>query len=108
MGLATSRARKVIVSPSLTVLIVPGANGVMLLVPDDEGRFRSAFGGPTESVLAGRPIGSAGPTVFGLASDGVQTQAVALRDGSSVDARVFDNVYALSDPSWAPPLFTEH
>lgn len=94
-----ARAVKVVVNPSLTVVVIPGKDGVLMLVPES----RVAFGARTEAILNGSPIGSIGPLVLGLAPDGVEEQSVSLSDGSTIQAPVVGNVYAVKDPSWTPP-----
>jgi hypothetical protein len=96
-----ARACKVAVKPSLTVIVVPGRWGVVLLLLDE----RTAFGAPTEAILGGSPIGSSGPLLLCLAPDGVEEQPVILSDGSAIVAPVVSNVYAVTDPSWSPPKF---
>jgi hypothetical protein len=96
-----ARARQVAVNPSLTVIVVPGGSGVVLLLP----RNRRAFGALTEAILDGSPIGSSGPLLLGLAPDGVEEQPVTLNDGSTILAPVVGNVYAVTDRSWTPPKF---
>jgi hypothetical protein len=106
LGLIASLARAVRVNPSLTVVAVPGSNGVLLLVPGSDGRT-AGFGAIVQSVLLGQTIGSAGPLVFGMAQDGVTDQSVELRDGSRITAPVVHNVYAVEDKSWRPPVFAD-
>jgi hypothetical protein len=96
-----ARARQVDVNPWLTVIVVPGGRGVVLLVPDK----RTAFGAPTEAILDGSPIGSIGPLLLGLAPDGIELQPVTVHVGSTILAPVVGNVYAVTDPSWTPPKF---
>jgi hypothetical protein len=100
-GPVVARARKVVVSPSLTVVVVPGQRGVLIVLPD----ARTAFGAQTEAILDGSPIGSIGPLLVGLAPDGVEQQPVMLSDGSEIQAPVVSNVYAVTDPSWTSPEF---
>ncbi len=106
LGLIGSLARAVRVNSWLTVVTVPASCGVLLLVPAGDGRM-TGFGADVDSVLNGRPIGSAGPLVFGMAPDGVSDQSVELRDGSCIAAAVVHNVYAVEDQSWRPPVFTD-
>jgi hypothetical protein len=104
MGPIGSLARAVRVNSWLTVIAVPGSSGVLLLVPDRDGRT-TGFGSPVESVLDGQPIGSAGPLVFGMAPDGIAKHSVELRDRSRIAVPVVHNMYAFEDPSWRPTVF---
>ena len=81
------------------MLVVPGLAGVLMLAPDRDGRFNAAVGANTEALLEGRPVGSFGSLVFGLAVDGDDWAPVRLADGSAVRAAVKRNVYAIADPS---------
>jgi len=83
---------------------VPGSDGVLLLVPGRDGK-RSGFGAMSDSVLSGRPIGTSGPLVFGMAPDGVPEQSIEPRDGTHISVPVVHNLYAVEDPSWRPPVF---
>jgi hypothetical protein len=100
LALDLSMTRQVALSSSLTVLIAPGRNGVFLLTPDGSGEFRVGFGASVESVLAGQPMGSSGPTYFGLSPDGVTFQHITLCDGSATQTQVVHNAYSFTDPSW--------
>jgi hypothetical protein len=101
-----SRATKVLLDGRLTLLVLPGADGVLVFPPHPDGRYRSAAGAFTESLLNGRPVGSSGALIFGLAIDRIQFQSVRLQDGSTVEVPVRRNVYAVDDPTWQPPIFT--
>jgi hypothetical protein len=101
-----SRAAKVLLDGGLTLLVLPDADGVLMFPPHPDGRYRSAAGAFTESLLNGRPVGSSGSLIFGLALDGTKLQSVRLRDGSTVEVPVRRNVYAVDDPTWQPPVFT--
>jgi hypothetical protein len=93
------RTAKVVLEASLTMLVVPGIAGVLMLAPDRDGRFNAAVGANTEALLKGRPVGSFGSLVFGLAVDGVEWAPVRLTDGSTATAAVKRNVYAIADPT---------
>ncbi len=101
-----SRTAKVVLGGGLTLLVIPGIDGVLMLILDRDGRFNSAVGAQTEALLKGNPVGSSGSLILGLAVDRVQLQAVRLRDGSTVEVPVRRNVYAIEDPTWQPPAFT--
>ena len=89
----------------LTLLVVPGIEGVLMLAPDRDGKFNSASGAPTEALLEGNPVGSSAAHIFGLAADRIQLQSVRLQDGSSIDVPIRRNVYAVNDPTWQEPVF---
>ncbi len=95
---AFARTTKVILADGLTFLVVPGPDGVLMLPPFDGGGT-AAIGASTDSLLRALPVGSSGSLVFGLAADGVLLQPVALSDGSTVQAPVRRNVYAVTDPA---------
>ena len=94
-----SRTAKVVLDGGLTLLVVPGIDGVLMLAPDRDGRFNSASGANTEALLNGQPVGSSGSLVFGLAVDGIEWAPVRLADGSTVTAAVKRSVYAIEDPT---------
>lgn len=94
-----SRTAKVKLDGGLTMLVVPGIAGVLMLAPDRDGRFNAAVGANTEALLKGRRVGSFGSLMFGLALDGVERAPVRLTDGSTVMAAVKRNVYAIEDPT---------
>ena len=98
LGLAPASAVKSTVGPSIDVLVVPGENGVFLLMHEGRGGF-FGFGATIETALRGDPIGSSGSTLFGMAPDGISNQLIRLRDGSTIQARVVKNLYAVTDPS---------
>jgi hypothetical protein len=101
-----SRTAKVVLDGGLTLLVVPGTDGVLMLAPGPDGRFKSAAGAPTEALLKGNPVGSSGSLIFGLAVDRIRLQSVRLHDGSTVEVPIRRNVYAVDDPTWQPPGFT--
>jgi hypothetical protein len=94
---AFTRTAKVVLEGGLTFLVVPGADGVLMLPPPDADQGFAALGADTQTLLTGRPVGSSGSLVFGLAVDGVRLQSVELADGSTVDVPVKQNVYATND-----------
>jgi len=102
-GLNADDAKKVVVNQAVTVLVVPGKDGVsvMMLEPGVGSSAFCALWAPTESVVAGHPVGSVGATVIGLAPDGVAVQPVVLAGDAIVYADVVQNVYAIEDPSRA-------
>lgn len=107
VGLIASHTKKVVLGPSLSVLVVPGSTGVLLLTADRDGSFTTGFGAKTEQLLEDRPVGSSGPLLYGLAPDGITKQSVSLQDGSVIEAQVAHNVYIVEDQSWTAPVFAE-
>jgi hypothetical protein len=103
---ALSRTAKVVLDGGLTLLVVPGSEGVLMLAPNSDGNFNSASGAPTGALLEGNPVGSSGALIFGLAVDPIQLQSVRLQDGSSVEVPVRRNVYAVTDLTRQEPVFT--
>jgi hypothetical protein len=99
-GLSADDAKKVVVNQAVTVLVVPGKDGVSVMMLEPGAGF-SAFWAPSESVVAGHPVGSVGATVIGLAPDGVAAQPVVLAGDTTVSADVVQNVYAIEDPARA-------
>lgn len=100
---ALARTAKVVLEGGVAFLVVPGIDGILMLPPIDAGRSLAALGAKTETLLKGRPVGSSGSLVFGLAVDGVRLQSVQLADGSTVEVPVIRNVYATDDPTRKAP-----
>ncbi len=100
---ALTRTAKVVLEGDLAFLVVPGVDGILMLPPIEAGRPFAAMGAKTETLLKGRPVGSSGSLVFGLAVDGVRLQSVELADGSTVEVPVTRNVYATDDPTRKAP-----
>jgi hypothetical protein len=90
---------KVVLAGDLTFLVVPGTDGVLMLPPVRPGQRFSAAGARTEALLKGKPVGSSGSLLFGLAVDGVQLHSVDLADGSTAEVPVRRNVFAINDPA---------
>ena len=102
-GLSTDDAKKVVVGQGLAVLVLPGRDGVsvLMLEPGSGGTGFSGFWASTNSVVAGHPVCSIGAILIGLAPDGVAPHPVVLADGVTVYADVVQNVYAIEDPARA-------
>jgi hypothetical protein len=107
-GLVFGEARRVELNPERVMLVIPGSGGVQMLVRSskrhEDGRsFDGTAGSVTgiDGLIDGRPILSAGRTLFGLAPDGVELQRVEFRDGSTGEALVRHNTYMINDPSWS-------
>jgi hypothetical protein len=97
-GLDKSQAASVDVTPSQTVVAVPGASGACVIVPvtGPDGTVSYAGGcAPSDVLMAGQPVMSVGDMLVGLAPDGVATQDVALPNGDTVQAPVVQNVYVV-------------
>jgi hypothetical protein len=94
-----ARTARVVLEADLTFLVVPGADGVLMLPPIRPGRPFSAAGARTETLLKGKPVGSSGSLLFGLAVDGVELHEVELADGSVAEVPVRRNVFAINDPT---------
>lgn len=102
-GYAVDRAVKVVVDTSVTLLVVPGQDGVLVAQRGPAARRYAASGALTETVLRGKPVGSYGALLFGLSPDGVKQQVVELADGSSESVPVTRNVFAVLDQTRTPP-----
>ncbi|HZV25875.1 MAG TPA: hypothetical protein VFG00_06265 [Acidothermaceae bacterium] len=98
-----ARTAKVVLAGDLTFLVVPGVDGVLMLPPVRPGQPFSAAGARTETLLRGKPVGSSGSLVFGLAVDGVQLHSVELADRSTAEVPVRRNVFATNDPTRETP-----
>ena len=82
MGLAVEQVRKVVLSPTRTLLAIPGRAGIHITVRSSGQGARAGASTKVDGCLEGQPIMSVGPHLVGLAVDGVQQQPVEFRDGS--------------------------
>jgi hypothetical protein len=101
-GLVFDQVRKVALSPSRTMLAIPGKAGLHVVVRDSDDGVSHGSGSKIAGRIQGRPMMSIGPSLIGFAVDGVEHQAVEFRDGTIGQAEVRHNTYCIDDPSWAP------
>jgi hypothetical protein len=101
-GLAFDQVRKVALSPTRVMLVIPGQTGIHVVVRSSEQNASYGSGGKIAGRIQGLPIMSIGPNLIGLAVDGVEQQRVEFRDGSIGYAQVRHNTYCIEDPRWTP------
>jgi hypothetical protein len=105
-NLNPSDARMVAVNSDTNVWVVPGSDGVCVLVPRtalDGGTVYRGGCATTARATAGGLEDRLGPRdgqdlIFGLAPDGSSTETVATPSGGTVTTPVVDNVYAVTVP----------
>lgn len=105
-GLVPARATTVDVTPDITMVVIPGTAGVGVLIGErraDGSPGRWGSGADLEVVFRGDPICESGRPdgsrmIFGLAPDGVAEQPILRADGSTIQAPVTRNVYAVVAP----------
>ena len=101
-GLVFDQVRKVALSRTRIMLVIPGRTGIHVVVRSSEQNASYGSGAKIAGRIQGLPMMSIGPNLIGLAIDGVEQQPVAFRDGSIGHALVRHNSYCIEDPSWTP------
>jgi len=100
LGLLAALATSVTVTSDMTLVFIPGAQGVGVIIMGirDDGR-PDTWGSAAhlETILKGHPICTQGKPdgetlIIGLSPDGVAEQPIALADGSRINAPVTRNV----------------
>jgi hypothetical protein len=101
-GLIAAEVRKVVLDSERVMLVIPGSAGMLVLVRTAKDHTTAGATAPVAGSMQGHPVLSSGPTLVGLAPDGVDRQPVEFRDGSVGYAPVRHNAYLIDDPSRAP------
>jgi hypothetical protein len=115
-ALDVSEAKLVNVTPTVSIWVVPGSNGICTVVVTPQAVGCSS----TAATLAGNNIGEliypSSETVYGIAPDGNAKVSITTASGQIISVPVVDNVYAYTgeratsvslDDSTGSPV-TEH
>jgi hypothetical protein len=106
LGLLAALATSVTVTSDMTLVFIPGTEGVGVIVMGirENGRLENwGSAAHLETILKGHPICTQGKRdgetlIIGLSPDGVAEQPITLADGSRINASVTRNVYAIRAP----------